>query len=188
MVLQRRLGRPRPAAPGPWDLALTGAATFRLSRLIAKATITRPLRAPFTHVDGAGAPAELNETPREEPGRVTAGELISCPFCLSVWIVTTFTGARAIWPSGGRRSHPQQPCRLLRSDRTPSVTCADPAPPESLRKAGRPIRPRDSPLGLRSTEGYAYPSRGIRARDAASAYTRPARLSFVRTRESHNIG
>lgn len=101
-VLQRRIGRPRPAPAGPWDLALIATATFRLSRLIAKATITRPIRAPFTHVDGAGAPAELNETPREEPGRETVGELISCPFCLSVWIVTTFTGAHAIWPEATR--------------------------------------------------------------------------------------
>ncbi len=101
-VLQRRSGRPRPPSPGPWDLALTATATFRLSRLIAKATVTRPMRAPFTRVDGAGAPAELNETPREEPGRKTAGELISCPFCLSVWIVTTFAGARAVWPDATR--------------------------------------------------------------------------------------
>ncbi|MFD3333176.1 DUF1360 domain-containing protein [Streptomyces sp. NPDC058700] len=101
-VLQRRIGRPPPPSPGPWELALTATATFRLSRLIAKATVTRPVRAPFTRVDGAGAPAELNETPREEPGRTTVGELISCPFCLSVWVVTTFTGARAIWPEATR--------------------------------------------------------------------------------------
>ncbi|MEU9419036.1 DUF1360 domain-containing protein [Streptomyces sp. NPDC051000] len=102
IVLQHRAGRYRSTALGPWDLALVGTATFRLSRLIAKATVTRPLRAPFTQVDGAGAPAELNETPREEPGRKTAGELISCPFCLSVWIVTTFTGARTVWPQATR--------------------------------------------------------------------------------------
>ncbi|MFF0191218.1 DUF1360 domain-containing protein [Streptomyces sp. NPDC005244] len=42
------------------------------------------------------------ETPREEPGRETAGELISSPFCLSVWIVTTLTGARSIWPETTR--------------------------------------------------------------------------------------
>ncbi|MEU9192625.1 DUF1360 domain-containing protein [Streptomyces hundungensis] len=101
-VLHRRRGRPLPAAPGPWDLLLTAAATFRLSRLIGKATITRPLRAPFTEVDGDGAPAELNETPCEEPGRHTLGELLSCPFCLSVWIVTTFTGARTVWPEATR--------------------------------------------------------------------------------------
>ncbi|MFE9467437.1 DUF1360 domain-containing protein [Streptomyces virginiae] len=98
IVLRQRLGRPRPAPPRPWDLLLTATAAFRLSRLIGKATVTRPLRAPFTRVDCAGAPAELNESPREEPGRKTAGELMSCPFCLSVWLVTTLTGARAVWP------------------------------------------------------------------------------------------
>ncbi|MDF9817011.1 DUF1360 domain-containing protein [Streptomyces sp. SPB162] len=101
-MLQRRSGRPLPAAPGPWELLLTATATFRLSRLIGKASVTRPLRAPFTEVEGAGAPAELNETPREEPGRKTVGELISCPFCLSVWIVTGFVGARAVWPEATR--------------------------------------------------------------------------------------
>ncbi|WP_327686556.1 DUF1360 domain-containing protein [Streptomyces sp. NBC_00467] len=101
-VLRRTAGTPVPGAPGPWDLLLTGTATFRLSRLIGKATVTRPLRAPFTEVESAGAPAELNESPREEPGRKTVGELISCPFCLSVWIVTTFTGAQTMWPRATR--------------------------------------------------------------------------------------
>ncbi|MFD3538927.1 DUF1360 domain-containing protein [Streptomyces sp. NPDC058662] len=101
-ALHRRTGQPRPASPGPWDLALIATATFRLSRLVTKATVTRPARAPFTQVDDAGAPGELNETPREEPGRTTIGELISCPFCMSVWIVTTFTGARAVWPEATR--------------------------------------------------------------------------------------
>ncbi|MER0448877.1 DUF1360 domain-containing protein [Streptomyces sp. Edi4] len=100
-ALHRRSGRPLPE-PDPWDLLLTAAATFRLSRLIGKATVTRPLRAPFTRVDGDGAPAELNETPREESGRHTVGELLSCPFCLSVWIVATFTGARTVWPEATR--------------------------------------------------------------------------------------
>ncbi|MFE5488945.1 DUF1360 domain-containing protein [Streptomyces virginiae] len=92
---------PAPPYPGPGN-SFIATATFRASRLITKATVTRPARAPFTRVDGAGAPAELNETPREEFSRKTVGELISCPFCLSVWVVTTFTGARAIWPEGTR--------------------------------------------------------------------------------------
>ncbi|MEU4732206.1 DUF1360 domain-containing protein [Streptomyces sp. NPDC023588] len=90
--------RGRPAAPleRPTGVLLSAAATFRLSRLIGKAKITRPLRAPFTEVDGDGAPAELNEFPRED--RRIMGELASCPFCLSVWVATGLTGARLIWP------------------------------------------------------------------------------------------
>ncbi|MFF8265003.1 DUF1360 domain-containing protein [Streptomyces virginiae] len=101
-LLRYRTGRRTPVSCGPWELLLTATASFRLSRLVGKATVTRPLRAPFTEVDCAGAPAELNETPREDPGRKTMGELISCPFCLSVWIVATFTGARAVWPQATR--------------------------------------------------------------------------------------
>ncbi|MGW0366715.1 DUF1360 domain-containing protein [Streptomyces sp. NPDC002990] len=97
-VLVRRSGRAVPVPPAPWELLLTATATFRLSRLIGKATITRPIRAPFTEVESPGAPAELNETPRHSTGRKTVGELVSCPFCLSVWIVTTLTGAQLMWP------------------------------------------------------------------------------------------
>ncbi|MET9319086.1 DUF1360 domain-containing protein [Streptomyces sp. NPDC003038] len=101
-VLVRRGGRAVPAPPTPWELLLTATATFRLSRLLGKATVTRPIRAPFTQVEAPGAPAELNETPRDQHGRKTVGELVSCPFCLSVWIVTTLTGAQLIWPRATR--------------------------------------------------------------------------------------
>ncbi len=101
-VLVRRRGHPLPAAVDPWGVVFTAVATFRLSRLVGKATVTRPLRAPFTEVESAGAPAELNETPTRERGKHTVGELISCPFCLSVWIVTTLTGAQLLWPRATR--------------------------------------------------------------------------------------
>ncbi|MCB5180728.1 DUF1360 domain-containing protein [Streptomyces antimicrobicus] len=89
-------GRPAAEPERPTGVLLTAAATFRFSRLIGKAKITRPLRAPFTEVDGDGAPAELNESPRD--GRRVLGELASCPFCLSMWVATGLTGARLIWP------------------------------------------------------------------------------------------
>lgn len=90
-------GRAGPATSGAMSgVLLTGAATFRLSRLLSKAQITRPLRAPFTEVEEAGAPAELNETPKSS--HPVLGSLLSCPFCLGVWVATTLTGARRIWP------------------------------------------------------------------------------------------
>ncbi|CAM5245536.1 hypothetical protein SCYAM73S_00417 [Streptomyces cyaneofuscatus] len=30
------------------------------------------------------------------------GELVTCPFCLSVWLTTTFTGAHLLWPKATR--------------------------------------------------------------------------------------
>ena len=43
------------------DLALIGAASYKLSRLVAKKKITSFVRAPFTELQGKGAPAELEE-------------------------------------------------------------------------------------------------------------------------------
>lgn len=98
----RRQGRPLPDRPEPWDVALTAVATFRLSRLLSKASVTSPLRAPFTTYAGPQGPAELHEKPRAEGGRQTVGELVSCPFCMSVWIVSTLTAGQLLWPRATR--------------------------------------------------------------------------------------
>ncbi|MEV0528950.1 DUF1360 domain-containing protein [Streptomyces sp. NPDC050439] len=86
----------------PWDVLLTATAVFRLSRLLSKGTVTSPLRAPFTRFESATGPAELSESPRGGAVKSTVGELITCPFCLSVWLTATFTGARSVWPQATR--------------------------------------------------------------------------------------
>ncbi|MFJ2257296.1 DUF1360 domain-containing protein [Streptomyces sp. NPDC087844] len=86
----------------PWDIALTATAVFRLSRLLSKGSVTSPLRAPFTRYESATGPAEVSESPRGGAVKSTVGELVTCPFCLSVWLTTTFTGARLLWPSTTR--------------------------------------------------------------------------------------
>ncbi|MFV2119407.1 DUF1360 domain-containing protein [Streptomyces sp. Act-28] len=100
-VAVRSRGRALPERPEPWDLALTSVATFRLSRLVSKGAVTRPLRAPFTEYRGPQGPAEVHEKPREGASH-TVGELVSCPFCLSVWTVTTLTAAGLLWPRATR--------------------------------------------------------------------------------------
>ena len=48
---------------------------------------TSPLRAPFTRYEGTAGPAEVMEEVRSTGGlRHSIGELITCPFCLDVWI------------------------------------------------------------------------------------------------------
>ncbi|MFD5200557.1 DUF1360 domain-containing protein [Streptomyces sp. NPDC058375] len=86
----------------PLDLLLTAAAVFRLGRLLSKGSVTSPLRAPFTRYEGASGPAEVKESPRGGRIRSTVGELATCPFCLSVWLTTTFTGAHQLWPRATR--------------------------------------------------------------------------------------
>ncbi|MFJ8591094.1 DUF1360 domain-containing protein [Streptomyces sp. NPDC093598] len=98
----RRSGRPVPERPEPWDVVLTSVATFRLSRLLSKASVTSPLRAPFTRYVGPQGPAELHEEAQPEQGRHTVGELATCPFCLSVWVASTLTAGQLLWPRATR--------------------------------------------------------------------------------------
>jgi hypothetical protein len=94
----RLRGRPLPERPEPWDVLLTSVATFRLSRLLSKASVTSPLRAPFTTYVGPQGPAELREEAQPEAGKDTVGELVTCPFCMSVWVASTLTAGQLLWP------------------------------------------------------------------------------------------
>ncbi|MEV0303354.1 DUF1360 domain-containing protein [Streptomyces prasinus] len=95
-------GRPLPDRPAPWDVALTAVATFRLSRLLSKASVTSPLRAPFTTFQRPQGPAELHEEARSEGAKDTVGELVTCPFCMSVWVASTLTAGQLLWPRATR--------------------------------------------------------------------------------------
>ena len=85
-------GRKLPPGVGPWDLVLLAAGTHKLSRTLSKDAVTSPLRAPFTRYQETGGPAEVMEEVRHKGGlRHSIGELITCPFCLDVWIAAGFT-------------------------------------------------------------------------------------------------
>ena len=85
-------GRKLPADVTPWDVLLLALATHKVSRTATKDAITSPLRAPFTRYQETGGPAEVMEEVRSHGGlRHSIGELITCPFCLDVWIATGFT-------------------------------------------------------------------------------------------------
>jgi hypothetical protein len=84
-------GRRLPECFGPWDVVLLAAGTQKLSRTISKDAVTSPLRAPFTRYTGTGGPAEVMEEVRSTSGvRHSIGELITCPFCLDMWVATGF--------------------------------------------------------------------------------------------------
>ncbi len=99
-VAAKATGRPIPERPSTQDVVLVSLATHKLSRLIAKDAVTSPLRAPFTRYSEAAGAAELNEEVRDEGSalRHSIGELITCPFCLAVWVATGFTGGLVLAP------------------------------------------------------------------------------------------
>lgn len=94
--LLRRKRLPERFALG--EVALLSVATHKLSRLIAKDAVLSPLRAPFTRYQEPAGEGELNEEVRGRGVRHAVGELISCPFCMAVWIATGLTGGLVLVP------------------------------------------------------------------------------------------
>jgi hypothetical protein len=92
--------RPVPDRPAAGDVVLISVATHKLSRLIAKDAITSPLRAPFTRYSEPGGSGEINEEVRDQGStlRHSIGELVSCPFCLAVWVATGLTSGLVFAP------------------------------------------------------------------------------------------
>jgi hypothetical protein len=91
LALARRQDRSLPETVDPGQLLLVGIASHKVSRLVAKDKVTSPLRAPFTELEGKGGPAELEETSRGIGLRKAIGELLTCPFCLDLWVVAAFS-------------------------------------------------------------------------------------------------
>lgn len=75
------------------DIALLGVATHKLSRIVSKDFVTAPLRAPFTERREAEGAAEVHDEPRGGALRRSVGYLLTCPYCLGVWISTGLSTA-----------------------------------------------------------------------------------------------
>lgn len=89
LALALSVARRRRSQPHLADVALLGVATHKLSRLITKDFVTAPLRAPFTRRQEAEGAAEVHDEPRGGTIRKTVGNLLTCPYCLGVWIATS---------------------------------------------------------------------------------------------------
>jgi hypothetical protein len=87
-LITRLIRRELPGGLAVKDVLLAATATHKLSRLIAKDPVTSPLRAPFTVFEGQEGPAELKEEVRGHGARKAVGELVTCPFCLDLWVAT----------------------------------------------------------------------------------------------------
>jgi hypothetical protein len=89
-----RMGRPKVA-----DMALLAVTTFRISRLLAKDSVTGAVRAPFTEYREAAGEGEVNEDVTDGTGwRHAVGELLTCPFCLGQWVATAATTSMVVAP------------------------------------------------------------------------------------------
>ncbi|MGN9909898.1 DUF1360 domain-containing protein [Phytohabitans sp. LJ34] len=102
--LVRATGRRLPERPALADVVLVSIATHKLSRLLTKEAVTSPLRAPFTRYQGPAGSAELREEVRDDGSatRHAVGELVSCPFCMAVWVAGALTGGLVLAPRATR--------------------------------------------------------------------------------------
>nr|WP_205809190.1 DUF1360 domain-containing protein [Micromonospora sp. HNM0581] len=93
-------GRTVPERPTTSDVVLLAIATHKLSRLLSKDAVTSPLRAPFTRYERPIGSGEVMEQVRDSGSstRHAIGELLSCPFCLAVWVATGLTGGLVLAP------------------------------------------------------------------------------------------
>jgi hypothetical protein len=98
LALYRASGRALPPRIPSRDIVLLGLATHKLSRILARDKVTSPLRAPFTHYEKPAGASEVQEEPRGSSFRKVIGEMISCPYCLDVWLAATLECLRVAAP------------------------------------------------------------------------------------------
>jgi hypothetical protein len=91
LLAARQTGHELPERMGAADLASIGVASHKVSRLIAKDKVTAPFRAPFTEYEGDGGPGEVSERSRGKGAQRAVGELLTCPYCLGLWVVAAFS-------------------------------------------------------------------------------------------------
>lgn len=91
LVAAERSGRRIPERIGLGDILLAGVATHKLSRLISKDKITGFIRAPFVRYQEPTGQGEVSEEVRGTGLRMSVGELVNCPYCLSQWVAGAFT-------------------------------------------------------------------------------------------------
>ena len=63
-----------------------------------KDAVTSPIRAPFTELQEKESPKSVQETPRGEGLQKSIGELLTCHFCLGLWVASFFTYGLVLAP------------------------------------------------------------------------------------------
>lgn len=102
LLAARAAGRPIPERIEARDILIFGAATHKLSWLLAREPITSPIRAPFTELKEVESPTKADEQPRGSGLRRSIGELLTCHFCLGQWVASLFAYGLVLFPATTR--------------------------------------------------------------------------------------
>ncbi|MBA2441471.1 MAG: DUF1360 domain-containing protein [Rubrobacter sp.] len=82
----RLAGRPVPERVKIGDLALLGVATHKLSWVVANSSVTSFVRAPVTELQEDEDSSNQEEKPRGEGLQKALGKLLTCHFCIGMWV------------------------------------------------------------------------------------------------------
>jgi hypothetical protein len=111
LALALAVTRRKRLEPRSSDVLMLGVATHKLSRILAKDFVTAPLRAPFTRREENEGAAEVHDAPRGGALRQGIGFLLTCPYCLGIWVSTGLSTSLLLWPRQARFA-----LRLLSAD------------------------------------------------------------------------
>jgi hypothetical protein len=98
LLVARVTGKTLPERLDARDIALLGVATHKLSLIGTEDAVASPLRAPFTELQEKKSPKTVVEKPRGEGLRRSVGELLTCRFCLGMWMASFFTYGLVLAP------------------------------------------------------------------------------------------
>ena len=98
LLVSRRMGREIPERIAAKDIALLGIAAHKLSLVGSQDAVTSPIRAPFTELEEQESPNNLEEKPRGRGFQKSIGELLTCQFCLGMWISAALTYGLVLVP------------------------------------------------------------------------------------------
>lgn len=98
LLLTRLTDRELPERIQLADLALLGTASHKLSHLMSNASVTSFIRAPVTELQEVKSPTKLDEEPRGDGLQKALGNLLTCHFCLGMWVTAFFSYGLVLRP------------------------------------------------------------------------------------------
>lgn len=102
LLVTRATGRSLPERIKLADLTLLGVASHKLSYIVSNASVMSFLRAPVTELQEAKSPTNLDEEPRGSGLQRALGSLLTCHFCLGMWVAAFFSYGLVLFPRATR--------------------------------------------------------------------------------------
>ena len=98
LLVTRLTGRELPDRIRLADMALLGVASHKLSYIVSNASVTSFLRAPVTELQEIKSPTNLDEEPRGNGLQKALGSLLTCHFCIGMWVSAFFSYGLVLFP------------------------------------------------------------------------------------------